>query len=114
MLYDRLMIIFSLFIALYGSLVRPELPPFVKVLFNHYLFRLVILSFIAYRANHDPTLSIVIAIAFMSTLNMLVQGEMKESFLQLEHFREIEHFYNDEINANEQNNLLNDNIESDQ
>lgn len=104
MLYDHLMIFFSLLLSLYGSLIRPELPPFVKVLFNNYLFRLIILSFIAYKANRDPTLSIVIAIAFMNTLNMILQAEMKESFLQLEHFREIEHFYNDEVSANNKEN----------
>lgn len=96
MLSEHLMIFFSLLIALYSSFIRPDLSPFIKNLFNNNLFRIIILLFIAYKANTEPRLAIVIAIAFMSTINMLVQEEMKESFLQLEHFHEIEHFYNDE------------------
>ena len=95
---NKLLVIFTIFISLYSSKIRPELPKFIKNLFNNYLFRLMILSFIAYRSNEDPSLSIIIAIAFINTMNMLLQAEMKESFLQLEHFEEIEHLYNDEIN----------------
>lgn len=107
MLYNHLIIFLSLFLTLYSSIIRPELPPIIKNLFNNYIFRLLILSFIAYKANEDPTLSIIISIAFINTLNMMVQAEMKESFLQLEHFHEIEHFYNDEIN-NSNKDLIND------
>lgn len=100
MFYKYISVTIGLFLALYGSLGKFELKDssMIKYLFKHYLFRLAILSFIAFRANDDPQTSILIAIAFISTMNSLTEAEAKETFTQLEHFREIEHFYNDESN----------------
>lgn len=103
-----LSIVLAIFLSLYGTLAKPEytsdsnkiimlpiMPPIIKNLFKHYIFRVIVLSFIAYRANNDPQLSIVIAIAFISILNNITELEAKETFKQLEHYKEIEHFCNE-------------------
>jgi hypothetical protein len=77
-IYIRTVVV--IFIVLYASKVGPNLPNFIRNLFNNALFRVAILFFILVRANKDPKMSIFIAIGFILTLNYLAETETKETF----------------------------------
>ena len=61
----------SLFLGMYVALARPKLPTFIAKLFENPLFRIVVISYIVYRGNKDPQLSIMIATAFLVTMHMI-------------------------------------------
>jgi hypothetical protein len=61
-----------LFLCLYVALVRPKLPKSVEKLFHNFFFRLLIISFILYKASNDMQTSILLTFAFlfiMQTIN---------------------------------------------
>ena len=70
------------FILLYGGLARPKLPTFIRKLFNNDIFRVVILTLIAYKSNNNTMTSIVIALFYIITLNLITDEEIKEHFEQ--------------------------------
>ena len=78
--------ILSLFLVLYGSLARPQLPKFVERLFENQIFRILVLALIVYRGNDDPKLSLIIAIGFTLTMNYLSRQKIEEQFQQVEYF----------------------------
>ncbi len=61
----------SLFLGLYVALARPKLPKYIERLFENPVFRLVVISYILYRGNNDPQLSLMIAAAFLITMHMI-------------------------------------------
>jgi hypothetical protein len=63
--------VLSLFLGMYAALARPKLPSFVAKLFENPVFRLVVISYIIYRGNKDPQLSLMIAAAFLITMHMI-------------------------------------------
>lgn len=78
----------TLFLMLYGSMARPELPPVVKNLFKNQMFRLFILAMVVYNGNRNPEIAIVTALAFVITMNILSENEMKEGFAQVQQYYE--------------------------
>jgi len=63
--------ILSLILGVYAALARPKLPKFMERLFENPVFRLVMISYIIYRGNNDPQLSLMIAAAFLITMHMI-------------------------------------------
>ena len=63
--------VLSLFLGLYVALARPTLPKYIERLFENPVFRLVVISYIIYRGNNDPQLSLMIAAAFLITMHMI-------------------------------------------
>ena len=63
--------VLSLFLGVYVALARPVLPNFIVKLFENPVFRLVMISYIIYRGNVDPQLSLMIAAAFLITMHMI-------------------------------------------
>jgi len=63
--------VLSLFLGMYAALARPKLPNFIGKLFENPVFRLVVISYIIYRGNKDPQLSLMIAAAFLITMHMI-------------------------------------------
>ena len=61
----------SLILGVYAALARPKLPKFVERLFENPVFRLAMISYIIYRGNDEPQLSIMIAAAFLITMHMI-------------------------------------------
>lgn len=98
--FDQLMLnpyfatIITIILTVYAVLASPKLPNFLKKLFDNTIFKIIIISFIAYRANKNPQLSILIAICFVITLNYLAEKETKETFEQIERFNQLEYFSN--------------------
>ena len=70
--------VLSLFLAVYVAVVRPVLPQFVQRLFENPVFRLVLISYILYRGNKDPQLSLMIAAAFLITMHMINKQKVEQ------------------------------------
>jgi len=74
--------ILTILIMIYIASIKPELPSYIKVLFNNCIFKVLILLFILVRGNKNPIFCLTIAIAFIITLILLNQQKAKESFTQ--------------------------------
>ncbi|MEX0598830.1 MAG: hypothetical protein WD512_20270 [Candidatus Paceibacterota bacterium] len=70
----------SLFLILYASLLRPDLPLWVVRLFENPFFRLLVLLSIAYAASKNITVAVITAIAFTIIMSMLSEMRLKEGF----------------------------------
>lgn len=73
----------SLFLVLYAGMARPELPSLISELFNYAAFRLIILTLIVFMGGQDIQLSLIIAIGFTVTMNLLSEQKIKEEFQSL-------------------------------
>ena len=73
----------ALFVVLYASNVAPRLPDVVMDLFNNPIFRVFVLFLVAYIANKNPAVALLISIAFVVTLNVINRQEAEESFLDV-------------------------------
>lgn len=78
----------TLFIVLYGALVKPELPNFLKELMKNDIFRLFYIFLIAYIGNKNLILSIVIAFIFIVLFGLLNELEVQETFENIENISE--------------------------
>ena len=70
-----------LFLILYSSLARPDLPDFIMNLFNNAIFRMLILFLIAYLAAKNVQVAILVAIGFTVTMMLLSERKMAENFV---------------------------------
>ena len=78
----------TMFIFLYATTIRPDLPPYIRVLFRNPIFRVFILFLIVVRGNKNPLFALSIAIAFVTTLTYLGQQQAKEAFASLNNVKE--------------------------
>ena len=76
---DVVKTILYLFLVLYASLVRPQLPRFLETLFKNNLFRLFVFFLIAYLAEKEKnyTLALLVALVFFVTMNYLTEIEVE-------------------------------------
>ena len=72
--------IIALFLILYASMARPELPDSVARLFENPFFRLFVLFCIAYAASKNVTIAVVVAVAFAVVMSMLSEMRLREGF----------------------------------
>lgn len=72
--------LFTTFTIMYLPLIRPELPSYIKNLFNNPIFRLVVLFLVVVKANKNPSLALMIAIIFVAITNCLAQQQAVEAF----------------------------------
>ena len=72
--------ILTLFIVLYASMIGPELPNVVKNLFSNTIFKMFILFLVIIMGSTEPKLAIIIAIAFVLTMDFLYIHDTKEAF----------------------------------
>ena len=70
----------TLFLILYGSLAKPKLPSVIRQLFDNAIFRVMVLSLILIRKGNDLHLSIMIAVAYIFTMQMNNMEKTKEKF----------------------------------
>lgn len=85
---EVLVIIMSFVVALYASLVRVDLPEYIKKLFRNDIFRIIFLSLLLiYSFDKAPHVAIAVAIVFVITLHFLNYLEAKENFILLETFK---------------------------
>lgn len=69
-----------LLFLLYASMVAPDLPPQASILFDNALFRLVVLFLIVWTNSQDPTLSLLIAVGLVISMNVLSGRRLLEFF----------------------------------
>jgi hypothetical protein len=74
----------TLGLGLYAALLGPNLPPFVKELFTNTIFRIIVLFLVVVRGNKDPKMAIMIAVAFVLTLDYIYAKSAKETFAAIE------------------------------
>ena len=70
----------SMFLVLYGGLAKPKLPYVLRQMFENALFRVGILFLILWRSNKNTSLSIMLAIGFTVTMQLLNEEKSKEKF----------------------------------
>ncbi len=70
----------SMFLVLYGGLAKPKLPYVIRQLFENALFRVGILFLILWRSNKNTSMSIMLSIGFIITMQMLNEEKNKEKF----------------------------------
>ena len=78
--------ILVIFLTVYGPRLHPSLPPTVRNLFNNVLFRMVVLFLIGYLINRDFVASLVLAILFTVTFNIIQTQEILEGMDETEKF----------------------------
>lgn len=71
----------SLFLMMYASTVRPQLPAFIVDLFENPVFRVLILSLVVFMRGHNLQLSVLIAVAFTVTMNLISEQKIAEGFV---------------------------------
>jgi hypothetical protein len=71
------------FILLYTPQIRPELPSYLKNLFNNPIFRIIILFLIVVKGNYDPSFALMLAILFVVISNCLSAQQARESFTNI-------------------------------
>jgi hypothetical protein len=74
------MAVVKITIVLYAAQMAPRLPSPVSVLFSNTFFKLFALFLIAYLAEHDIQLSIILAVVFVFGTNLLSGRGLFESF----------------------------------
>lgn len=70
----------KLFLVVYAASLAPKLPNYALLWFNHIYVRILVLFLIAWTSSHDPALSIMIAISFYVTINILNGKSAFEKF----------------------------------
>tara|TARA_B100001093_G_scaffold494648_1_gene538301 strand:- start:169 stop:543 length:375 start_codon:yes stop_codon:yes gene_type:complete len=70
----------TLFLVLYGGFAAPTLPKFMVKMFDSPIFRILILSLIVYKGNKDISMSIMIAVAFTISMNIVNKQKFFENF----------------------------------
>lgn len=86
----------TLMLALYAALLGPELPKVIRDLFSNTIFRIAVLFMVVVRGNKDPKMAIMIAIAFVLTLDYLYAMDAKEAFQTVEYMNNNEDADEDE------------------
>jgi len=82
--------VLAVIVILYASLIRVEMPFYIKMLFENNIFRIIFLSLLLILSfNQAPHVAITMAIIFVLTLYFLNEQEAKESFRNLERFKNI-------------------------
>jgi hypothetical protein len=70
----------AVFLGVYGPRLHPKLPPFIRTMFNHPVFRTVVILIIVYLSSKDLQLTLLITIAFLLVSNVVYAMDAKEGF----------------------------------
>ena len=79
----------ALIIIMYGNTFGNPAPLFVKNLFQHPVFQILLFALIAYKANHNPQVSVIIAVTFLIIITFINRQEMTNECSKLQHFMNI-------------------------
>lgn len=79
----------TVILGLYAALLGPNLPPFMQKLFSNTIFRIFVLFLVVVSGNKDPKIAIMIAVAFVLTLDYIYAQQAKEAFRNVEKMRNI-------------------------
>lgn len=74
----------KLFLVLYGGMAAPHLPDSILKWFQFVPFKIFVLFLIIWTGNHDPSLALAIAVAFMVSMNVLSGKKAFEAFREIQ------------------------------
>ena len=72
--------ILTTFLIVYGGMASPNLPGFIRKMFENKIFKILILSLVVYSSNKDPKFAIMMALIFTITLTFIDQKNFFEKF----------------------------------
>jgi hypothetical protein len=78
-----------LIVILYGSLAGPNLPPFIRNLFQNPIFQILLFSLIVYKANMNPQFALIIAVVFLIVMTLIDRQIIRDEFGKIETFNRI-------------------------
>jgi hypothetical protein len=70
----------KIFLVLYGSLAAPALPSSVAPFFSNTLFRIAVMTLIVWSYQHDPALSILVAVVYFLSMRYLSKKLTEDSY----------------------------------
>jgi hypothetical protein len=70
-------------LGLYAALLGPELPQTVRKLFENTIFKMVILFLVVVRGNKNPQMALMIAVAYVLTLEYLQKQDVISGFASI-------------------------------
>ena len=92
--------VLTVLLTLYVVFAAPELPEVLRRLFELPLFRFAVLFLVAYFAKYrNPTIALVVGLAFLFVTNLLSEGRLLESYrnvAQYEAFRQRAEGFDDD------------------
>jgi hypothetical protein len=59
--------------------ISPKLPNFVHIIYNNFIFKLLIISFIIFLSMHDKQLAIMFSLIYLYTVNKLKNTLIKNN-----------------------------------
>jgi hypothetical protein len=65
------------FLGMYGALARPKIPSYIEKLFQNSIFRMVVISYVIYRGNSDPQLSLTIVAVFLLVMHTINKNNIE-------------------------------------
>lgn len=78
----------SVFLAMYAGVLAPKLPNGLARLLKTDIARVLIIALVAFLANRDPQLSLMIAVAFVVSLNVVSERMVCKKLEKMEGFFE--------------------------
>ena len=110
--------VITLFLVLYGGLAAPKLPKSIANLFKSKLFKLIILTFVAYTASKNASIAIITAVALVISMQTLSKYDRSDVVIQeLEEKESEEEPITEESEVNveeEEESVESENVESEQ
>ena len=76
-------------ITLFGCLIKIKFSKKMRNLINNEIFRMMILSIIAYYSNNNINVCMLISVSFIMIMKLSIDNEREETFKKLEKFTEI-------------------------
>jgi len=73
----------KLFLVLYAAMIAPKLPIFMEDALRNSLVKMLLLFLIIYTGSKDPMLSLLIAVGFVLSMQVLRQAETVDTVAQL-------------------------------
>jgi hypothetical protein len=70
-------------LGLYAALLGPELPQTIRNLFENTIFKMVILFLVVVRGNKNPQMALMIAVAYVLTLEYLQKQDVISGFASI-------------------------------
>jgi len=75
--------ILTTFLIVYGGMASPNLPGFIRKMFENKIFKILILSLVVYSSNKDPKFAVMMALIFTITLTFIDQKNFFEKFTEM-------------------------------
>ena len=79
---DYVTAVITILVFSYACNSSPKLPAYVSDLFNNTFFKALVMFFIAFTANNNPVMAVIVTLVFLFTLTVINKQEAEEGFLE--------------------------------